>query len=50
MLWLVDDYWRSLAAFGLFGLFHSIGAREPFKNALARWTSSFFVEHYWRLL
>jgi methanethiol S-methyltransferase len=50
MLWLVGDYWPSLAAFGLFGLFHSIGAREPFKNALARWTSSFFVEHFWRLL
>jgi hypothetical protein len=50
MLWLVGDYWPSLAAFGLFGLFHSFGAREPFKNALARWTSSFFVEHFWRLL
>ena len=50
MLWLVRDYWQSLAAFGLFGLFHSIGAREPFKNALARWTSPFLVAHFWRLL
>lgn len=37
-------------AFGVFGLLHSIGAREPFKNALAGWTSAFFVEHFWRLL
>ncbi len=47
---LLGDYWASLLAFGLFGLLHSIGAREPFKNALARWTSPFFVEHFWRLL
>lgn len=47
---LLRDYWPSLAAFGLFGLLHSIGAREPFKNALARRTSPFFVEHFWRLL
>jgi len=50
MLWLVRDYWPSLAAFGVFGLCHSIGAREPFKNALARWTGPFFVAHFWRLL
>jgi protein-S-isoprenylcysteine O-methyltransferase Ste14 len=49
MLLLVRDYWQSLAAFGLFGLLHSIGAREPFKSALARWTSPFLVEHFWRL-
>lgn len=47
---LIEEYWASLAAFGVFGLLHSIGAREPFKNALARWTSPFFVEHFWRLL
>ena len=47
---LLEDYWSSLVAFGLFGLLHSIGAREPFKNALARWTSPFFVEHFWRLV
>lgn len=46
----LGDYWASLAAFGVFGLLHSIGAREPFKNALARWTSPFFVDHFWRLL
>jgi protein-S-isoprenylcysteine O-methyltransferase Ste14 len=50
MLWLVLDYWQSFAAFCLFGLFHSVTAREPFKNALARWTSPFLVDHYWRLL
>lgn len=40
----------SLVAFGLFGLLHSLGAREPFKQALARWTSPFVVEHFWRLV
>jgi protein-S-isoprenylcysteine O-methyltransferase Ste14 len=49
MFWLVREYWYSFAAFGFFGLFHSVMAREPFKNALASWTSSFFVEHFWRL-
>jgi protein-S-isoprenylcysteine O-methyltransferase Ste14 len=47
---LLQDYWPSLLAFGLFGLLHSVGAREPFKQALARWTSPFFVEHFWRIL
>jgi hypothetical protein len=47
---LLEDYGASLTAFGAFGLLHSIGAREPFKNALARCTSPFFVEHFWRLL
>jgi methanethiol S-methyltransferase len=50
MLWLVSDYWQSLAAFCVFALFHSFGAREPFKDALARWTSPFFVARFWRLL
>jgi hypothetical protein len=50
MLWLLRDYWPSLAAFFLFAVFHSFAAREPFKNALARWTSPFFVSHFWRLL
>jgi methanethiol S-methyltransferase len=45
----LGEYWASLAAFGVFGLLHSSGAREPFKDALARWTSPFFVEHFWRL-
>ena len=43
-------YGASLAAFALFGLLHSIGAQEPFKNALARWTSPFFLDHFWRLI
>jgi protein-S-isoprenylcysteine O-methyltransferase Ste14 len=50
MLRLLEDYGPSLVAFALFALLHSIGAREPFKNALARWTSPFFVEHFWRLV
>jgi hypothetical protein len=45
---LLADYGPSLAAFSLFALLHSIGAREPFKHALARWTNPFFVEHFWR--
>ncbi len=45
---LLEAYGTSLAAFGAFAFLHSIGAREPFKNALARWTSPFFVEHFWR--
>ena len=39
-----------MAAFAVFGLLHSIGAQEPFKNALARWTGSFFVDYFWRLV
>jgi len=45
----MGDYWPSAAAFALFGLLHSVGARDSFKNALARWTGPFFVEHFWRL-
>ena len=45
----IGEYWASVAAFGVFGLLHSIGAREPFKNSLARWATPFFVEHFWRL-
>ena len=29
---------------------HSVGAQEPCKNALARWFSRFFVDHFWRIL
>ncbi len=47
---LLGDYGPSLVAFGLFAFLHSVGAREPFKHALARWTSPFFVEHFWRLI
>lgn len=46
---LLAAYGPSLAAFALFALLHSIGAREPFKQALGRWTGPFFVEHFWRL-
>jgi len=44
------DYAASITAFALFGLLHSIGAQEPFKNWLARRTSQFFVDHFWRLI
>ncbi len=44
------DYWESFTAFLLFGALHSLGAQEAFKDRLARWTSHFFVEHFWRLI
>jgi hypothetical protein len=47
---VISDYGASIIAFAVFGLFHSIGAQEPFKQALARWTGSFFVDHFWRLV
>ena len=47
---MAENYWAAAAAFGLFGLLHSLGAREPCKEALARWISPFFVEHFWRLV
>ena len=47
---VMSDYGASIIAFAVFGLFHSIGAQEPFKQALARWTGSFFVDHFWRLV
>ena len=50
MVSLLADYRASLAAFALFALFHSVAAQEPFKNALARWTGAFFVDHFWRLI
>jgi protein-S-isoprenylcysteine O-methyltransferase Ste14 len=52
MLYLsfLGSYGPSLAAFGAFGLLHSICAQEPFKNALARRTGLFFVDHFWRLI
>jgi len=46
----ISGYGPSVIAFAVFGLLHSIGAQEPFKNALARWVSPFFVDHFWRLL
>ena len=47
---LLGDYGASVAAFAVFGLLHSVGAQEPCKDALARWTSPFLVEHFWRVL
>ncbi len=44
------DYGASLAAFALFALLHSVGAQEPFKDALARVAGRFFVDHFWRIL
>lgn len=50
VLAILSDYWASFCAFALFGALHSVCAQEPFKNALARWTSPFFVEHFWRFI
>ena len=47
---LLRDYWASWLAFIGFAVFHSICAHEAFKHLLARWTSSFFVEHFWRFI
>ena len=44
------SYWPCTLVFLGFGLFHSICAREPFKELLARITSAFFVEHFWRVI
>jgi len=45
----IGDYGPSMLAFAVFGLLHSVGAQEPFKQALARWTGRFLVDHFWRL-
>ena len=50
ILSVVQSYWMSLTAFGLFGVLHSLGAQERFKEALAQWAGQFFVDHFWRLL
>ncbi len=42
-------YGPSVAAFAVFGLLHSVAAREPFKEWLGRLTAPFFVEHFWRI-
>ena len=47
---LLGGYWPSAAAFAVFGLLHSVGAQEPFKNELNRWAGSFFVDYFWRLV
>ncbi|MFQ5623487.1 MAG: methyltransferase family protein [Paracoccaceae bacterium] len=47
---LIADYGPSACAFALFGLLHSLGAQEPFKDWLARRTSVFFVRYFWRLI
>jgi len=47
---LVAEYQYSAVAFGVFGLLHSIGAREGFKHTLERVTGAFFVEHFWRFV
>jgi protein-S-isoprenylcysteine O-methyltransferase Ste14 len=44
------DYWQSFGAFALFALLHSLCAREPFKHVLARFTSVYFVRHFWRFI
>jgi hypothetical protein len=46
VLW---DYWPSFLAFLGFGALHSICAHEGFKAWLARQTSLFAVEHFWRV-
>ncbi len=50
ILLILPQYWQSIAAFSAFALLHSLGAREPCKNALARLAGTFFVAHLWRLI
>lgn len=42
------DYLPSVAAFAVFGLLHSVGAREPCKRWLGTLLGEFFVVHFWR--
>jgi hypothetical protein len=49
MLLMLAGYWPSAAAFALFGLLHSIGARESCKAAVGRLIGPFAVAHFWRL-
>ena len=46
----VADYLESSIAFAIFGLLHSVGAREPCKALLERWCGAFFVDRCWRLI
>lgn len=45
----MHPYLWSVIWYVLFALFHSVTAHEVFKERLARLTSPFFVEHFWRL-
>jgi len=47
---LLTDYRASAVAFALFALLHSVGAREPCKEVIARFCGGVFLEHFWRLL
>lgn len=47
---LVAEYAHSTLAFAAFGLLHSIGAREGFKNRLASVAGDFFVTYFWRII
>ena len=47
---LLADYGVSAAAFAVFALLHSLGAREPCKALIARLFGDFFLEHFWRLV
>lgn len=46
---VMAEYANSAIAFAAFGLLHSVGAREGFKNRLARLAGDFFVTYFWRL-
>lgn len=50
MLSVIAEYWASIAGFFLFGVLHSLGAQEPFKEWLARLTGRLFVDHFWRIV
>ena len=48
LLQILFEYRWSFLAFALFGLLHSVCAREGFKERVARWTGRHLMDHYWR--
>lgn len=47
---VLAEYVHSALAFAAFAVLHSFGAREAFKDRLARVTGEFFVTHFWRFI
>jgi len=48
--WAIEAYGPAAAAFAVFAVGHSVGAREPCKRVLGRLFGAFFVDHFWRLI
>ena len=50
MVSMTDPFFNLFLVFILFALFHSITAQDYFKQWLARLSSSFFVDYFWRII